>query len=495
MQRLSLAQQIAELEDVAPADFDPEDIETRGVDPEDEVIKDIGAARSDYVDVGPSALRKAHEKALEKLADPKYEGIKTSRKNLMIDSSESEDSESEDLDNHVNEDDDVSESDTHAQTIHDHEPPFSEDEVDDSSEHEAGSSVDGDLIKGPGLADSQDNDLFSNLRKTREEDRERGKAISKQIALWDSLVDARIRLQKSVTAGNRLPQLSQHGDSEAIQGSLVKMLGQAQLLSEELFNFQETLLSSFDDIQLPPRKRRRSDAESSVSEYAETFREASSHFSSLQHAYHPHLIQTLNNWSSKIQAVAPSVLLPSNRNAFSKSSQHSKSAAQLVDETLADHSKVLARTRVYRGKNERLGVKVAIEGEEGENEDPTVFDDTDFYQQLLRDVIDSRTGSGGGDDWVTMQKQQKAKKKVDTKASKGRKLRYQVHEKLQNFMVSIPVHSGWHNEQIDELFASLLGKGFESAMQGVGEVLDDDAETSPPNQVDPASIGGFRIFG
>ncbi|KAI6149728.1 apoptosis-antagonizing transcription factor [Pisolithus tinctorius] len=470
MQRLSLAQQIAELEDVAPADFDPEDIETRGVDPEDEVIKDIGAARSDYVDVGPSALRKAHEKALEKLADPKYEGIKTSRKNLMIDSSESEDSESEDLDNHVNEDDDVSESDTHAQTIHDHEPPFSEDEVDDSSEHEAGSSVDGDLIKGPGLADSQDNDLFSNLRKTREEDRERGKAISKQI-------------------------LSQHGDSEAIQGSLVKMLGQAQLLSEELFNFQETLLSSFDDIQLPPRKRRRSDAESSVSEYAETFREASSHFSSLQHAYHPHLIQTLNNWSSKIQAVAPSVLLPSNRNAFSKSSQHSKSAAQLVDETLADHSKVLARTRVYRGKNERLGVKVAIEGEEGENEDPTVFDDTDFYQQLLRDVIDSRTGSGGGDDWVTMQKQQKAKKKVDTKASKGRKLRYQVHEKLQNFMVSIPVHSGWHNEQIDELFASLLGKGFESAMQGVGEVLDDDAETSPPNQVDPASIGGFRIFG
>lgn len=492
MQRLSLAQQIAELEDVAPADFDPEDIEVRGVDPEDEALKDVSAARADYVDVGPSALRKAHDEVLGSLENPKYNGIKTSRKDLIDNSSESEESDEEDLDNHANEDDNASESNARA---HDHEPPSSEDEVDDLSEHEAGSSTDGDLIKGPGPADSQDNDLFSNLRKTREEDRKRGKAISKQIALWDSLLDARIRLQKSVTAGNRLPQLSQHADLEAIQGSLVTMLEQAQLLSDELFSFQEALLSSLDDIQPPPRKRRRGDAQSSVCDYAEEFRESSSYFSSLQHACHPHLIQTLNKWSSKIQAVAPSVLLPSNRNAFSKSSQHSKSAAQLIDETLADHSKVLARTRVYRGKNERLRFEVTTEAEQGENEDPTIFDDTDFYQQLLRDVIDSRSGSGGGDDWVTVQKQQKAKKKVDTKASKGRKLRYQVHEKLQNFMVPIPVHSGWHDEQMDELFASLLGKGFESAMQGVGEIVNDGGELAPQNQVDPALIGGFRIFG
>lgn len=60
------------------------------------------------------------------------------------------------------------------------------------------------------------------------------------------------------------------------------------------------------------------------------------------------------------------------------------------------------------------------------------------------------------------QKARKAKRKktVDTKASKGRKLRYHVHEKLQNFMVPIPAQRGaWHEEQIDELFASLLGSG------------------------------------
>jgi protein AATF/BFR2 len=38
--------------------------------------------------------------------------------------------------------------------------------------------------------------------------------------------------------------------------------------------------------------------------------------------------------------------------------------------------------------------------------------------------------------------------------------RYEVHERIQNFMVPVPHHAGWHEAQIDELFASLLGRGF-----------------------------------
>lgn len=135
--------------------------------------------------------------------------------------------------------------------------------------------------------------------------------------------------------------------------------------------------------------------------------------------YHPHLVQTLTKWSSKIQAVAPSVLLPSNRNAFSNDRQHLKNAVQLVNDHLTAHDKLLGRTQQWRGKGQRLGV----EAREEPDIDTEVYDDTDFYQQLLRDVIDARGGSGT-DDWMVIQKQKKAKKKVDTKASKGRKLRF-----------------------------------------------------------------------
>jgi protein AATF/BFR2 len=147
----------------------------------------------------------------------------------------------------------------------------------------------------------------------------------------------------------------------------------------------------------------------------------------MRNRYHPHLVQTLSKWSSKIQAVAPSALLPSNRNAFSsRNSQNLKSAVQLIDETLLDHRKLIARTQVRRGKGARLGETVDMEDEEGKV-DIEVFDDTDFYQQLLRDIIDSRGNNGGSDDWMVIQKQKRAKKKVDTKASKGRKLRCVFH--------------------------------------------------------------------
>lgn len=113
--------------------------------------------------------------------------------------------------------------------------------------------------------------------------------------------------------------------------------------------------------------------------------------------------------------------MPSARGSFaSLANRQPKSVVQLVDDLLSDQTKLLTRTQSYRGKNDRLG----REATEEETADVELFDDTDFYQQLLRDVIDSRGNNVvGGDDWRVIQKNKKARKKVDTKASKGRKLR------------------------------------------------------------------------
>lgn len=83
---------------------------------------------------------------------------------------------------------------------------------------------------------------------------------------------------------------------------------------------------------------------------------------------------------------------------------------------------------------------------------------------------------------------QKIKKKVDTKASKGRKLRYTVHEKLQNFMVPIP-RATWHDEQIDEFFVSLLG--------AVEKKTDIDGILPNGDHLagDAVLTGDFKLFG
>ena len=52
-------------------------------------------------------------------------------------------------------------------------------------------------------------------------------------------------------------------------------------------------------------------------------------------------------------------------------------------------------------------------------------------------------------------------------------------------MVPVPVVGAWHDDQIDELFSSLLGKGFEEAVVGLdGSQVQENVENA-----------GFRVFG
>jgi protein AATF/BFR2 len=78
---------------------------------------------------------------------------------------------------------------------------------------------------------------------------------------------------------------------------------------------------------------------------------------------------------------------------------------QLVDETLqgANHIKLLARTKVKRSKRVRVGELVGEE--DGEDPDMEIFDDTNFYQQLLRDIIDAQERRGEVEDWTIVHKQ------------------------------------------------------------------------------------------
>ena len=59
-----------------------------------------------------------------------------------------------------------------------------------------------------------------------------------------------------------------------------------------------------------------------------------------------------------------------------------------------------------------------------------------------------------------------------------------MHEKIQNFMTPIDA-GGWHDEQVDELFSSLLGRSTAAPAK--------DNDTSAQGAGDAGA--GFRIFG
>ncbi|OJT09634.1 Protein bfr2 [Trametes pubescens] len=485
--RRSLKDQLAELSQAAPVDLDPEDA-LAGIDhPEgNRLFIDDSAAREHYIDVAPSAIRKLHDS----VNDSKYDGVRTSRKQL--DDFSDHGSISEGLDEEEDEEEGELEHSHSEGATEDDEELESPSEGEDASgsESEDGvSQLQATALSSPdappaNISDPpQENDIASNLRKTHEIDKKKGRAVSRQIALWDTLLDARIQLHKAVTAANRLPlptEIEQYVAHPAAREALDSFFDTADGLTEELFSLQEVrfhrldpllvltysraqdLLRVNESIEPPARKRRRLEVVTEPArEYGEALTALSASASTLEASCHPWLVDTLSKWSAKVQAVAPNVLLPDNKGSFMRNGKAPAHAgvASLIDDVLrSDNTKLLDRTRKRKDKHIRIGhVPVA----DDERADADVFDDTDYYQQLLRDVIAAR---GGGDaqgeqQWQAAQRERKAKRRktVDTKASKGRKLRYDAHPKLQNFMVSVPVVVGeWHEEQIDGLFSSLL---------------------------------------
>ncbi|CAE6495370.1 unnamed protein product [Rhizoctonia solani] len=459
MSPLSLAEQIAQLEDTAPPDVDIERFDGGGLG-EDEETSDLTAGRGHYLDVGASSLRKQRDT----LVDPKYEGVRTTRSQLYEFDDETEDdiqgdstgSKSQDEESGIEDEENLSEPKS-----------VSEDEGDKSEERvnkdESGGSEAGDASQ-----ESPTNNLTEALKQTREADKDKGRAIVQQRTLWDSLLETRIRLQKSATAANRLPHpnnLAAYVTSEKGQEAVQSLLKEVLSFSDELLTLRKRLAQVNEpEIEIPSAKKRKIDSEDETLE--QQTREKTAAAIEMDEAYHPTCVQTLQKWSNKIAAVTPASLSARSGKSFRGSGV--RSTVELVEDALGESgAKAIGRTRVRRSVGPRIGTQVSSEAEGAEG-DAEVFDDLDFYQALLRDVIDSRTGAG--DDWMARQRTKKAKKVVDTKASKGRKLRYEVHEKLQNFMVPVPTAT-WHEEQIDELFANLLGVVCGGPIQNEGRLL------------------------
>ncbi|TDH73166.1 uncharacterized protein CCR75_007902 [Bremia lactucae] len=115
-------------------------------------------------------------------------------------------------------------------------------------------------------------------------------------------------------------------------------------------------------------------------------------------------------------------------------------------------SVLLDPQRVKRKAHAPLENEVAVDIED--QLDELMYDDSDFYQQLLKEFIES-SGSGTGLDAIR-RTHRKKKKVVNRKASKGRQLRYTVHPKLENFMFPEPYPIP--DMDLDELFRSLFGQ-------------------------------------
>ncbi|XP_073398663.1 protein AATF [Dendrobates tinctorius] len=439
--------------------------------------------------------------------DKKYLGKATSRKDLKAELGEDSFSENSDEDlSHEVEYDDLTENILRSDKgdVTDEE----EDDDDDVEDDDDGGiySTRQDSDEGQNDMDGSDfpDDAVQTFSKEKvSADVAKGQGIKNQLAIWDQLLEGRIKLQKVLVSANQLPQQDTFalfkkeggGEFSAPLTNSYKALKElmrslVQLQDELLFQFPESRnlingksckadsdeeIPSDDDDEMgkedlemeknarPPKRKLE------VKDYPEFMAKRFADFQAYRN-------NTLQKWHDKTK------LSGKINKGFTGSE---RSILMQVEQIMMDKERLLRRTQTKRslyrilGKNrqdsateqERVPdetMEVQAEGKSNsqlKEFDEEIFDDDDFYHQLLRELIERKTTSldpndqvAMGRQWLAIQKlRSKIKKKVDTKASKGRKLRYHVHSKLVSFMAPIG-HSTMNDEARTELYQSLFGQ-------------------------------------
>lgn len=115
--------------------------------------------------------------------------------------------------------------------------------------------------------------------------------------------------------------------------------------------------------------------------------------------------------------------------------------SQLITNSLKDKDRLVRRTQIDRTNPADDSIQ------------PEVFNDDDFYHQLLKEVLSKEEGRK----WGELQRlSYKMKRKADTKATKGRKIKKDLIPKLINFMAPSkprePIPEQIRNELMKSLF-------------------------------------------
>jgi protein AATF/BFR2 len=293
------------------------------------------------------------------------------------------------------------------------------------------------------IMNEEQKSVVATISKAAKADADKGNAVLQQRKAFDSLLSVRIALQKGLVAANSMATMEDKDSEEAADEPYQAAEDAAIKLWNTLDGLRQELIKASG---VKTGQKRKRDIDSSTSSSIIWERMQNSELASLDNRQ-----TTIEKWSNKVKDTS---VLPLSRK-LNTSQPQSKLAS------LQDH----------------IAKKVQ------ENGNAATFDDTKFYKTLLNNFVDQRrmdatpaTGrQNGGPAQFTVVKEAKMRKKVDTKASKGRKMRFTVHEKLQNFMA--PEDRGsWEPEAIDRFFGTLLGQ---KMTLGEEMEVDEDEDEMP----------------
>ncbi|CAL8462818.1 g2352 [Coccomyxa elongata] len=482
VRKKTLAEELEELATTAP---------TRDHDPEDDVFGDraIVEGTDDELELGHHRARKG-EKGLTlrgaiELDDPEYAGRRVSRDAVFGDESEADVSEDEDIEDDTEPESEEGEelreeqsADENDQAVDGASPQgLPADAGDDEMDAEA-SALEREFEAARSGADADAAAAARRDRAARE--RAKGLAVRNQRALWERMLELRILLQGCLQASNRLVRPHMHAAACAtapeLRSGLRGLSDGAAATLDSLLDLHDALLGRVPDrsdgaLVQPSAAANGAGKKRSRDAVAQDDSLLGVKWARINAAYGrfaPYRDASMDRWHRKTMLMTGTGAMRNNLRALNQSL--SSQVAALVK----DSGPAVQRTQLMKALVKPLmghASLQAAQGDEAEDEenleevvlderDAETFDDGEFYQQLLKEFLES-SGADTTAINASVQGSKKKRKNVDRRASKGRKLRYQVMDKLVHFMA--PVQRSEPPALAAQLFANLFGQSKNTA--------------------------------
>ncbi|CAK1584285.1 unnamed protein product [Parnassius mnemosyne] len=368
---------------------------------------------------------------------------------------------------------------------------------------------------------------FEHMKKQNiSEEAKKGASVRNQLLIWESLLEMRIHLQRCMSSANKMPMkdifMELRYNPEFAEESN-KTINNVATILDKLLTLQNILFKNFPEtkslsikkqsngVKQPKEIEKESDEEipsdtdneeipsdTDIEDEPEKETKKKEKINSkkrkledyekdldLSHkAFKAFRDTTIQKWNEKTRIAT----------AANIKSAPTNTILQQISYILSDRNKLIRRTQLKRSEYDIIGYKknsVLDENKELNQENPVtkdrkdndeyipeIFDDSDFYHQLLRELIECKSADISDPvqlsrQWIALQQMRsKMKRKVDTKATKGRRIKYVVHNQLVNYMA--PEKSLlWTDESRNELYSSLFGKMFESNNVGLNVNLEN----------------------
>jgi protein AATF/BFR2 len=301
----------------------------------------------------------------------------------------------------------------------------------------------------------------AHLKARAQEERRKAAAVAHQVRLWEAVLEMRIRLQRALQASRALPrnrgtQAVLRAVSPQAAASLESIAGMAASVALELDELRHALCGLQPSMPAASRRRRGATQAAGGDVDAEAVWATLESGHARMDAFRD---DAFDRWHAKTSLVSSAAASGGSGLRALNQSVSAQVAAALREDHRARRRCAPLASAVPPPLCEpalRVPVDAFARGDEQEEDPPReedVYDDADFYSQLLRHLLD-----GAGPDALgaaTRGGGSKQRKAVDRRSSKGRKLRFAVMDKLVNYMVPVATSLPPVAEQ---LFSRLWGK-------------------------------------